>query len=216
MRNSRPNFGRDSAREGFVADFLDQHLYPVYFQSHQRVSDRSEQLSGIDIRLEHEDIVGDLLVDEKAATSWAHREIGTFAFELSFLLNEEEYGGWFLDIEGRSKTTHWLCVWPRTTGGKISSSEDIVSAEVILLDARKLRHWVRRMGQLEQKGLQEIVNQIRNDVSLGELEWAGLRVLISRSLPEQPVNLLLPKDVLRSLSGDLHWDLWADYSMSEV
>ena len=216
MRNSRPNFGRDSAREGFVADFLDQHLYPVYFQSHQRVSDRSEQLSGIDIRLEHEDIVGDLLVDEKAATSWAHREIGTFAFELSFLLNEEEYGGWFLDIEGRSKTTHWLCVWPRTTGGKISSSEDIVSAEAILLDARKMRHWVRRMGRLEQKGLQEIVDEIRNSPSLNELEWAGLRVLISRNLPERPVNLLLPKDVLRSLSGEMHWDLWADYSMSEV
>ncbi|SVE20323.1 uncharacterized protein METZ01_LOCUS473177 [marine metagenome] len=70
------------------------------------------------------------------------------------------------------------------------------------------------MGRLEQKGLQDIVDQIRNNPSLNELEWAGLRVLISRNLPEQPVNLLLPKDVLRSLSGEMHWDLWADYSMS--
>ena len=42
---------------------------------------------------------------------------------------------------------------------------------------------------------------------MNEIEWAGLRVIISRKLVEQPINLLIPKDILRSISGKMNWEL---------
>ena len=209
MRRGRPAFNRDSKREACVAEFLDSHLYPRYFLKSERVLDRERQLTGIDVICIHPEIDGEMLIDEKAATSWAHREIETFAFELSFLLYEKELEGWFLDMdkEKKSKTTHWLCVWPRTAGEQIQSVSDIVTAEAILIESQMLRRWARRMAARDPISLDSVMESLRGDSDKDEIQWAGLRVLISRGLPEKPINLLIPKDILRSLAGDMNWIL---------
>ncbi len=206
-RNPRPAFGRDSHREHAVAEYLDRHLYPEQFQSTNRVNDKERQLAGIDVICKHSEINGELLIDEKAATSWANREIGTFAFELSFLLGDKEIGGWFLEKDRRMDTTHWLCVWPRTLGGQINSREDIVSAEAMLVRCKDLRRWARRMASKSSTSLEQCMDELRKTNQFSEVNWAGLRVIISRRLPEQPINLLIPKEILRSISGKMNWDL---------
>ena len=207
MSTDRPAFSRDSKRESYVGEFLNSHLYDVYFEKSERITDKKRQLSGVDIICRHGDIPGELLIDEKAATSWANREIGTFAFELSFLLGDREIEGWFLERERKTETTHWLCVWPRTSGGQINSVEDIISAEVALLETKILRRWVRRMASKSEISLDECANRLRYSTTENEIDWAGLRILISRNLPEQPVNLLIPKDVLFALSDGKNWQL---------
>jgi hypothetical protein len=207
MSRDRPAFSRDSDRESYVAEFLNSHLYEIYFDKSERITDKKRQLSGVDIVCRHGEIQGELLIDEKAATSWAHREIGTFAFELSFLLGDREIEGWFLEKDRKSETTHWLCVWPRTSGGEINSDADIVSAEVVLIECKSLRRWARRIAGKSTIYLEECIQKLRNSSEIREIEWAGLRVIISRNLPEQPINLLVPKEILRTLSGDFYWDL---------
>lgn len=207
MSRGRPEFHRDSIREAHVAEFLGSRLYGVFFDQNERVSDRKRQLSGIDVICTHPEIEGEMLVDEKAATSWANREIGTFAFELSFMLREREIEGWFLEKERKAETTHWLCVWPRTLGGQINSQDDIVSAEVMLIGCKALRRWARRMAGKSTISIEECMSNLRLTDERNEIEWAGLRVIISRKLPEQPINLLIPKDILRSISGKMNWDL---------
>ena len=207
MSTDRPAFSRDSKRESYVGEFLNSHLFDVHFEKSERITDKKRQLSGVDIICKHGDIPGELLIDEKAATSWANREIGTFAFELSFLLGDREIEGWFLERDRKSETTHWLCVWPRTSGGQINSVEDIVSAEVVLIECKSLRRWARRIAGRSTICLEDCIQNLRNSREIREMEWAGLRVIISRNLPEQPINLLVPKEILRTLSGDFHWDL---------
>ena len=207
MSTDRPAFSRDSKRESYVGEFLNSHLFDVYFEKSERITDKKRQLSGVDIICRHGDIPGELLIDEKAATSWANREIGTFAFELSFLLGEREIEGWFLERDRKSETSHWLCVWPRTSGGQINSVEDIISAEVVLIECKSLRRWARRIAGKSTIYLEDCIQNLRNSREIREMEWAGLRVIISRNLPEQPINLLVPKEILRTLSGDFHWDL---------
>ena len=207
MSTDRPAFSRDSKRESYVGEFLNSHLFDVYFEKSERITDKKRQLSGVDIVCRHGEIAGELLIDEKAATSWANREIGTFAFELSFLLGEREIEGWFLERDRKSETTHWLCVWPRTSGGQINSVEDIISAEVVLIECKSLRRWARRIAGKSTIYLEDCIQNLRNSREISEMEWAGLRVIISRNLPEQPINLLVPKEILRTLSGDFHWDL---------
>ena len=203
----RPQFIRDSDREASVAEFLDEKLYPNFFESWSRVSNREMQLSGVDVICKLPKVEGEMFVDEKAATSWANREISTFAFELSFLLGQSEIEGWFLSSGGKSRTTHWLCIWPRTSGGQIHTVEDIVSAEVMLIDTRVLRNWVRKMAAKSKISLEECIRSLRKSETENEIPWSGLRVIISRKLPEQPVNLLIPKDVLFALSYGNNWEL---------
>ena len=83
----RPKFKRDSIRESLVGQFLDLKFYPKHFENSRRITEKNLQLSGVDVK---SNFIGDdeeILIDEKAATSWAYREISTFALELSFLMN---------------------------------------------------------------------------------------------------------------------------------
>jgi len=207
MDSDRPNFSRDSMREIAVAEVLDELLYANHFGEIERIDDREMQLSGVDVSCRHPETNEVIKIDEKAATSWANREISTFAFELSFLLGNKEVEGWFLQREKRSQTTHWLCVWPRTEGGNISDAKDIVRLEAMLIHCNSVRRWARRMASKTERGLDDCMRLLRNNDSINEINWAGLRILISRNLPEQPINLLIPKDILRALSGKMNWQL---------
>ena len=206
-RNSRPAFGRDSHRERAVAEYLDHHLYPKHFQSTNRVKDKERQLAGIDLFATHKDIEGEMKIDEKAATSWAHKmDLKTFAFELQWMLGNEEMGGWFIDKEQLKETTHWMCVWPRTAGEPLNRVEDIVRAEAALISVRVLRRWVRKKASSSSQFLEDVIERLRNGTE-DELPWAGLRIRISRNLPEQPINLLMSRETLRELSGGMFWNL---------
>ena len=206
-RFSRPAFGRDSHRERAVAEYLDYHLYPKHFQSTGRVNDKERQLAGIDLFATHKDIEGEMKIDEKAATSWAHKmDLKTFAFELQWMLDGREMGGWFMDMNQYRETTHWMCIWPRPMGGPLERMEDIVRGEVMFVGVKVLRRWVRKRASRKSGFLEDVIDRLRNGED-DELQWAGLRVRISRNLPEQPINLLIPREKLRELSGGMVWNL---------
>jgi len=204
--SSRPNFNRDSNRESIVAEFLDKFFYSENFRSFERIYSRKEQLAGMDV-IVISDNNKKMIIDEKAATSWAHREIQTFAFEISFLLDSKEIPGWFLNGTNRYRNTHWLCVWPRTNSKEIKELSDICSAEIVLINCKKVRRWMRNMASKERKSLESIEKRLRNDKYINQIYWSGLRVMLSRNLPEQPINILIPKEILRILSEGNTWNI---------
>lgn len=204
--SSRPNFNRDSNRESIVAEFLDKFFYSENFRSFERIYSRKEQLAGMDV-IVISDNNEKMIIDEKAATSWAHREIQTFAFEISFLLDSKEIPGWFLNGTNRYRNTHWLCVWPRTNSKEIKELSDICSAEIVLINCKKVRRWMRNMASKERKSLESIEKRLRNDKNINQIYWSGLRVMLSRNLPEQPINILIPKEILRILSEGNTWNI---------
>ena len=204
--SSRPNFNRDSNRESIVAEFLDKFFYSENFRSFERIYSRKEQLAGMDV-IVISDNNKKMIIDEKAATSWAHREIQTFAFEISFLLDSKEIPGWFLNGTNRYKNTHWLCVWPRTNSKEIKELSDICSAEIVLINCKKVRRWMRNMASKEQKSLESIEKRLRNEENVNQIDWSSLRVIISRNLPEKPINVLIPKEILRILSEENTWNI---------
>jgi len=203
----RPKFIRDSKRESLVGQFLDLKFYPIHFNNSRRITDRQMQLAGVDVISKLKKENQELFIDEKAATSWAHREISTFALELSFLLKEKEIEGWFFPRNEKTLTTHWIFVWPRTSGGNITALEDIISAEVMLIETKEFRRWVRRMASKSDISLDQCISLLRNSESEKEINWGGLRILISRQLPEQPINILIPKDILMAISKSNNWML---------
>jgi len=201
----RPNFKRDSKREKIVGDFLDKRFYDNEFESYRRVRSRIDQLKGVDVKgIRNGE---ELLVDEKAATSWAHREINTFAFELSFLIGEREYKGWFNNSDNKLETTHWLLAWPRAKNEEINSINDIQNAEIFLVKCEIIRNWINKMKMKETKTLDNVVTELRNDTDINQVIWSNLRIIISRKMNEQPINILIPKDILRHLSGNNNWML---------
>ena len=104
-QDARPKFNRDRIRENAVSNYLDEKLYPIFFESSERCSDKKMQFSGVDVIAEHQGIENKILIDEKAATSWAHKfDIKTFAFELEWMMGEQIMEGWFLNKQ--RKETH--------------------------------------------------------------------------------------------------------------
>ena len=77
----------------------------------------------------------------------------------------------------------------------------------MLIETRVLRNWVRKMAVKSELSLEECIRSLRKSEMENEIVWAGLRVIISRKLPEQPVNLLIPKEVLFALSYGNNWDI---------
>ena len=63
------------------------------------------------------------------------------------------------------------------------------------------------MAVKSEMPLEDCIGSLRKSKTENEIPWAGLRVIISRILPEEPVNLLIPKDVLLALSHDNNWEI---------
>jgi len=75
-------------------------------------------------------------------------------------------------------------IWPRTEGGGISNANDIVKLEAMLIQCKSVRIWARRMASKTERGLEDCMRLLRKNDGINEINWAGLRILISRNLPE--------------------------------
>ena len=63
------------------------------------------------------------------------------------------------------------------------------------------------MASKEKKSLESIEKRLRDEENVNQIDWSSLRVIISRNLPEKPINVLLPKEILRILSEGNTWNI---------
>jgi len=187
---------QDSKAEFEVSKFLDKYFYPKFYPNRERVSDKVNQLNGIDVIIDIPEI-GKVAVDEKAAVHYVNKGIPTFAFEVDFRLNTGELvEGWFLS---KSKTTqYYLLIWVWADKDKGFDYDDISKLEVILIDRFKVQKALLNYGMSENT-----INEISK--TLRERNIAGVHhkdfskpfyFYLTSHLSENPLNIILKKDFL--------------------
>ena len=211
---------QDMAAEQQLALFLDRCFWsrltdkagqPVPFE---RVTDRDTQLTGIDVILRFPGQT--ICIDEKASLYYCNRNLPTFAFELDLVqpAGGTLLTGWFL--KKTLKTDRYLLIWPNVVCEKqgrqwvrkdIAQLEepDFTVAEACLLSKEKLKKYLREKG-LDDAQLQRRAVSLRRrasaeeKVQLTEKLGPGLKLMYSGQLAEEPVNLIIRKDLLFELS----------------
>lgn len=188
----------DETAEGIVCKFLDDKFYNRV-ELFDRKNDINNQVDGIDTTFEFKGT--SFLCDEKAAIRYVNKKLNTFAFELSFINkagNRQE--GWFLDNNKRTNS-YLLCYINRAQYDSISSVEDILEAEVILVTRDKLikfldaKGWSKKLIKLK---CDRIIH--KEDRKFGDIYIDGVKFSYSDHLYEQPVNILISRYNLRKIS----------------
>lgn len=199
--------------ESFI-DYANEFFLRAAFY---RVSDVGLQKSGIDLVMNDPNArPGELrafLVDEKAAVKYMNKDLTTYSFELSSDNNKDKQG-WFLS--STSKTTHYELVWPRSR----NDGHTIDSATIAIVSKDAVNKWLAEKGVDPQKILEQMRSQFHGDKSVCHYDNCqyqtqtnysgrpskhtmtveGIKVVQSLNGKENPINILIPKDVLCALA----------------
>lgn len=176
---------QDTANSYEIEKFLDRYLYK---EGCERVKDVGRQLKGIDV------IYKGFLIDEKCALDYINKDLKTFSFEISSVNRRgERYDGWL--VNKNLDTTHYLlCYINKCKVSKNPKVEDIEEVEVILISKKSV------LDYLDEK-FGDITNLKKRAMEVeGSSFIEGLKIIKSSNKAESPINILLRKGVLRSLS----------------
>ena len=178
-----------------VYSILDQTFYPTQTTNFERVTDAIRQKQGVDVMFN----IGDkhYIADEKAAVHYYN--LKTFILELSFINRAGKLNsGWFLNEQNVNDS--YVLTWidkDEQTGKKS------LTVAVVMADA--LHNYLDGLGWTREKLIRKIT-RIRSgeDTNMGNLYRNGCKFSYSPDKPEQPINILLPRDVYMKLA-DKTW-----------
>ena len=207
-------FRNDEVRfEKEVGKFLDKYFYPKIDTSFKRVESLEEQYQGIDV------YIGNCAIDEKVACHYVNSDLPTFAFEISYI-NRGEYlqDGWLLD--DKLKTDVYLLMWvytekfpfvKQTWNGNFYitektiiyeslTAEEISSIDCCILSKANLLNYLESINLTKDK-LRDLSAYMReNKKKIYEIS-SNLRLQSSSNLVEYPVNLIISKNILKTISN---------------
>ena len=181
-----------------VSNFLDKNFYNKC-KTFERVNDKVNQVKGIDVIFELND--KKYVCDEKAAIRYVNRYLNTFAMELSFInRNNTLNNGWLLD-DKKINDSFLLIYIDKAKNDILQNEDDIEDIELILIRKIKILEYLETLGWTKDK-LIEKSNRIRinEDENCGSFKENGCKFVCSKQLFEKPVNVLLLRENLRSLS----------------
>lgn len=210
MINNRAN---DTKVEREIARFLDINLYgknPI-FERYERTDKRVDQVAGSDVLLTTSDgQLTDAVVDEKVASRYANTRLDTFSLELSFMNRRGDLcDGWFVD-EGK-KTEYYLFGWLDEVDIPYDEEKHRFDTDSITSDKIRKMDWAlvsrrRIVDFLEEQGwtmdrIRRQERKIRENGQVKTKEFVdGISFRYSRKYIEQPINLLMKKDLYFDLS----------------
>jgi len=192
----------DEKVESIISDFLDRYFYgPISREKNirfERVRDRAKQVRGIDV------ILGHTTIDEKVKyhDGCINRILKYPSFELSFIDRSNRlHDGWFLTGENRYYA--FITIY---TNGKdhVLSLDDISCLQVLFVSKKDI------LDLLEKDGIEYMSDgvEIRQHDHDSEFDpdgrlriyyQNGYRLVWSKTLPESPVNLVIPRRKLETL-----------------
>lgn len=186
----------DVKQSDIVSQFLDKYFY-CNTTNFERVIDKERQVKGIDV-------IFDLnskhyVCDEKAAIRY--RNLQTFCLELTFKNKNDEFmNGWLID--NHKINDSFLFIWiDKTKTDTIRDINDILSAEVALVQKSKILEWLADYGwtvdklKIKAKRLLENYNEPK-----GDIYTSGYKFSVSQHLVECPVNILMSRKHLIMIS----------------
>lgn len=153
----------DHKIEQEIAHFLDKHFYTKRcFTSAVRTYDKENQIMGSDIVVSVPYYnIKDGIVDEKAATRYVNKNLGTFSLELSMInANDEIIDGWLLD--DKNKTEYYLLQWLKADveDWRDVRESNIREIEFCFVKKKDILEYLRSQGY-DRKKLQEAAFGIR-------------------------------------------------------
>lgn len=187
---------RDEQRTRQIEKFADVVYYNMGLACY-RVNDIDMQKQGVDLIMKRPNSINDMdimRVDEKAAVSYMHKDIGTYAFELSSESNKDSTG-WF--VSPSSITTHYALMWPRSDNDGLTVNK----ALVVIVPKTAINQWMNE----HHLNPRELVSQVQalpnmydydGNIRSKRLHVNGVDIVQSMSCMEQPVNILIPKEDL--------------------
>ena len=202
----RTRISEDLRRTNILNDFLDHEFYGKHNFPYTRVYDKETQVQGVDIKFS----VGDktYICDEKSATSYMGKELNTFCLELfqkTKSYNSVGMDGWFLSDKNINDSYLFVWVDELYTNENIKSYKDIKKAEVCLVRKERLLKYLSNYGfnkdylktlsrDMFAKGTEEVY------IGKGTVSTKGLKVKQNLNMSENPINLLLSRNVYRRLA----------------
>lgn len=201
---------KDVNDEQIVGNYLDTYFYPTFCTNFTRNNtDLNKQYTGEDIWVTTS--TGDsLIIDEKAATQYANKDLQTFAIEIS---NRDRKGnlryGWYVNPKETNDT--YLFCWlndASTTSDNHLEVDGINSMDVALIKKDDLKVYIDRLGW-NIPNLWKKQNIIRNHyavnstlygIDMGDMSRNKCRFHFQTKFFEQSINLLLKKNDLIAIS----------------
>ncbi|WP_018478151.1 hypothetical protein [Pontibacter roseus] len=191
-------FKQDLSQESILQRFLDLKYTQadIHFC---RLHEPEFQQRGVDVVLLEGDNL--LKVDEKAQLHYLNKSLPTFAFELDYLKNGKLKEGWLFDP---SKTTEayalvfdiQLC--PGLS--KLTQPTDIASCEVLFLNRQHLIDTTQQHGLTREFCQQQSYMLRQNPEQRKIVVSPNFNFQISTQLAEAPVNLIVRRTFLKSIS----------------
>lgn len=213
---------QDHHAESELAKYLDNHIYPTFFNFLQskgfssikgeRVYIKEEQLKGIDYKISfvYMDKVGTFKIDEKAQLYYMENPLPTFAFEIDSLQKGFITPGWLFNDS--LETNFYMLIYPKSKELDLHNitQNDFFDVECIFLSKSKLITKLNKIGYTSDYCL-NTANLIRNnrlpynkDTGTSYKYYSNLNDKISLSytysLLEHPINLVIKKDFLKELA----------------
>ncbi|WP_406944168.1 UvrD-helicase domain-containing protein [Halobacillus sp. SY10] len=196
-------FNSDIDVEKEVSKFIDSYMYSLLGYRYERMYDKDSQKKGIDVYMRKQE--EEVFIDDKCAIYFANKDLKTFTFELSYMRGPVMKQGWFLDHN--QVTTHYNVMWMKTRDGvedtRSIKFNDITEIEAMIISKRELQKCLETMGYTTDD-LIEFDSLFRNSGLRSREMSSGVDMIISRQLPEKPVNIKIEKEIL-SLIADDHY-----------
>lgn len=193
-----------------ISEFLDKHFYPKYVTNFERVTDKKRQCEGIDVIF---DINGHrYLCDEKNGGSRINTNLRTFSLELSFIDRSGiRRTGWLLNEHNINDS--YLFIWTDNADSeKPHSISEIHKVEVALVKKSRIKEYLRETAGLDELTILAMDESIVNNPDTmeyalisensGKRKYSinGVTVCHSTQLYEQPLNIILPREVYRKIA----------------
>jgi hypothetical protein len=189
-------FRSDLAQEHLLHPWLDR-CYAGAGIRVERVASRELQLQGIDARLSKDGF--SFLTDEKAQLHYIGKRLPTFALEIDLLKAGSRRPGWLFDAGKRTEAYAFIFDIRSRTGAALHHADDVEGAHVVLVNRQRL------IAHLAEEGLDRaMLDRLSAELRAGgddrrSVRAPGVRVVISRHLVEQPVNLLVRRRFLERI-----------------
>lgn len=194
-------FHRDLSKEQILSKFLDK-VYAIEGLETERIIDLILQKRGIDIILMQGD--KEVPTDEKAQLSYLNKSLPTFALEINYYKNHVLLPGWLFDKNKTNIAYAFIFSINLKDGKEILTHEnDISSCEIVWVYSERLIEALNGLNFTHEFCLNES-HKLRSNPFIFKIDYPnGNRMMISRQLAEEPVNLIVRKQFLIDI-GFLH------------
>ena len=194
----------DLKTEQKVTDFLDDHFLKNGIGNgwnYEVIRDLKRQVTGIDIQVKRKSSGEMLNYDVKTQSSkkYINNPTPTFAMEIMFTNKALQRSiGWFINPE--LQTDYYMLSWIHEAcvnrNGMIDTKDDIKRLEMWIVNKRALKEYVNNKLHLSDEYLISQADEMRSKGITEKRLRGGVKLYYSSFLAEQPVNLVISKNVL--------------------